>query len=405
MAKRISALFLCAVLMLVLSSPAYARFSEYGDYSTVGRYGFAFDTDDALLIWGDEVHSYPHDDIWVGTKMYVPIYCDFDGDFATKAQLDYMKAGITYKANRFVESVTIIDGAAENPAELEPGAYARITFTEEYLDVVRAGFTCSLVITVDGVAQQRTRVSFADSLKNRVESLTSGSVYTVYKPTVFSTERFTGEAVFDFGNKIRYTTHVAKDSRYYLSLDRTPIAAIAEQYKKVYTEVYDFRGDHDTFIRGGKLQIPINVDSFKAKKGAKTTVYVYTYDNGRLYSVDPATLSYSSNTGLLTIDTLTLETYVLSAQALLPELSEEDDDIIKTDFAKDETAEPPVEEPPTQLPDNADNPISGGGSILTSNAAAQNPSTSDNMSPMPALVGLAGALAGLLCARKYKHKG
>ena len=398
MAKRITALLVCALLLLTMIMPAYASFSERGDYTNIGRYSFCFDTDEALLIYNDDGFSYPHDDIWVGSKLYIPIYCDFDGDIATMAQISEMKAGVVYKANRFVTDVRIVDGAAVNPAELDSGAYACISFTEDYIDIVGTGFICSLVITIDGVAQQISRISFNDTLKNYVEDLHHGSVYTAQKPTVFRTDRFEGEAVFDFGGGVRYTTHVAKDSRYYLNLDRSKIDALEEKYKKVYTEVYDFRGEHDTFARTGTLQIPINLDSFKPKKNAKTQVYVYKYSGGMLYSVNPEALSFNSNTKTLTINTATLETYVLSAQALLPELDEDDDDIIKTDFARDDTKEPAIKEPEMQAPpqspgySDADNPTSGGGSILTANPSAQNPSTSDDSSPLLALFGLAAAL-------------
>jgi hypothetical protein len=105
-------------------------------------------------------------------------------------------------------------------------------------------------------------------------------------------------------------------------------------------------------------------------------------------------MSFDANRDILTIFTASLDTYVLSAQALLSEVDETIDDIIRSGYAPSpHDAEPPMEPPvdpdtpvPGPPPDwgGNNNPITGGDTLFASNQAAANPPTSDTRVFWPA---------------------
>jgi hypothetical protein len=415
-ARRFFAAVLCAALVLLMQTGAFASFYESGDYSSsVGPYEFRFEPDDAVLVYYGEGFYYPYDDVWVGSELYVPVYCDEDDELATMEQVEEADAGVTYKATRMVDGVELVDVPEDFNELLDPGVYARVTFSDDYPEISGTSMDVKLILTVDGVADQDTMAAFRDELKNPVVDLHRNSAYTATRPTVFRTDRYSGEAVFDFGDNIHYNAVVERDSRYFMKLDRSEIVSLSQMYKKAYLEYYDFVGEHDGSLRDGEIEIPVDREDFRPKRNAQPQIYVYRYTNGNLTAMDASEVSFDSRLDVVKIKTNDPETYILAAEPLLEEVDESPNEILKVGYQENENAEPPLEPsapeappedpgiPPPPVQGDADNPATGGDDINVTNQGSENPSTSDSRVIWPVSL-LAVASSGALVKLSRKGK-
>jgi hypothetical protein len=424
MFKRLFPALICIAVVFSVQTVCHARFTDFGGWSREGNvHRFMFDTRGAVLVYSDAEYdnfSYPIGGgrgIRPGSALYIPILTDNpdenrDSDVATIANLRLSSERVTlsHRATRFVVRAEIYDVGA-NEAErfgLSPGAHLRVEFSPTLESVSHASFSAQFVLVFNGIADQQTMIRIEDFLLNRDVTISSNSVHSVLSPTVFiTTSRYSGEAVFDFGDGIRYSTHVGRESRHYLALDTSPIQSVQDMSRRTHMRFYSFPGDFNTFERVGTLEIPIDREAFRARRNDPTRVFVYKYTSGSLTAIDPSELSFDSERDVLTIRTRTLENYVLSAAALLREVDESADNIIQSGYAPDPTREPPAEPgavpgPPPEIPDaNFQNPETGGRDINATNQAANNPNTSDNRVLWP-FIALCALSAAVLLLRRYK---
>lgn len=357
MLKRTIGLSLALLLCLLLTLSAFADkgwgFSDYDGFSeTSTQYWFSIDH--SLLVFSKEVNDdfdYK-DSIYSGSDLFVPVFaCDYALDdpeerIATEKQIKDDNVKLSYKVlqgSTYVDNVSLVSGKKEKLKGLPAGMYAKIEFADTYLPLLKNRVQIRLVLSVNGVSYQEASATYSCYIYNRSETISKNSVYGALVPTQFKvTGRYKGEATFDFGDDIRYTSKVAPNERYYLNLDRTVDPAMKDTYKGAYLEAYDFKGTHDTFAEVGTLEIPINKAKFKEKK-TSAQVYAYAVEKNTLTALTGKQISYNPKTGKVSIKTKTLGTYILSSRALMQSVPDsKEEDILRFGYASDPNDEPGI---------------------------------------------------------------
>lgn len=434
MRKTGALLLLCAVFCLCFppDASAAAGFSDVGSYTDT-KNQYYFDTDEVVLVYNNEAETDPdYDKIWAGSDLYVPVYVypdrsnqeEIATDKLIKSDSVTVSAKVTHGA-QYIGDVTLVDGKKRKLDDLPAGIYARIPFTGDYANLGKTSVTMRLVLLVNGLSYQETRVTLNCTLQNRVENIITNSVFSAKKPAQFKAGKgYNGDAAFDFGDNIRYTARVTAGKSYYLNLQRTPNKAIADMYPDAHLEFYNFMGKEDSFASSGKLEIPVKRDQFKDKNGA-ASIFAYRVDGDNLTALEKGDITFNSKTDKLTIYTDSLESYVLSNQALMKTVNPNNDNILKSGYAQtasgqitesSDTAEPgtsgntntknsgasssapaPAQSAAENVPtptaaaaSNANDNVGTGLSISAGNKSADNPSTAD-ISLLPL------AFSGLLC--------
>lgn len=451
--RKLFSLLTCAALVVGLCMPAFARtgFYDIGTYTPTER-EYSLMTDDAVLIYQKGIiDEYDWEDgVFAGSELFVPIgmWSDSGDDviISDRQRKDDL-VDVSYKAvtgGQFIEEISVVEGRKMKLEGLGGGMYARVKFTDYYPKLTGTRIVLRLVLSVNNVAYQTTRVNFECTLVNRVEKIDSNSVYGAKTPTQFKVfNSYNGEATFDFGAGVRYTGKVKAAQSLYLNLSREANASIAAMYPKTYMESYNFRGDYDGFSTVGKLEIAINKDKFKTK-GNVHQMYAYEVVAGDLFAIDGTQAAYDSARKILTINTDSLGEYVLSAQPLMRTVDEHETDFFRSGYAvnkvgdttvsqadepKQGTSQPPVarqstetqsEIPPAQTPlaqnmetepvqplepiPAADNPnmnVNTGRMINATNNSSDNPDTSAGIGLMGmASLALLGAGAVLVTMRR-----
>lgn len=418
--RRAIILFL-AVLAAAWPLSVYAAtgFSGWNGGTGTER-SYYMDTDGAFLIYNKELAEYVDpDEIYAGSDLYIPLMVepqDADAAIATAKQVKDDEVSLSFKALRgenYVGDAEIIDSKKLKRNDIPAGSYIRIPFLTNYDGAEPATVRVQVVLSVHGVSYQDTRMTFECKLVNRAEEIDSNSVYGAKKPTLLKVSRsYRGDATFDFGNNIKYTVGVKPSQRIYLNLSREPNETVAAMYPGAYLDFYSFLGESDKFDEAGELQIPIDRQKFTPKNGP-TAVYVYRVKGETLESIGTDQLFYNRQKSVLTMLTPSLDEYVLSNQALMKTVNEEDD-ILRSGYAQTpegslqdvgSTAEPgtqqitPAEtqQPQAQqaAPTAGENPPTGGGPINAANHSSENPATGGGPGAPVAAAAALALIAGL----------
>jgi hypothetical protein len=349
--KRLFALALSLLLCLTLPVAAFAR--EYRGFSTIGNYSgssaaFGFEPDATVMVYNNELYDEPdYEEIWPGADIYVPVYLLGAEDIAPATDKDIKNytVSISWKSTasgRYIDDVTLVNGKKAKIDGLESDIYAKIEVNNAFTGNTAMLIQVDLVLSVNRVSYPETLTTLKFDLVNREVNIDRDTVYAAQSPTQFYAMRhYGGNATFDFGDKILYNATVKKATRYYLHLDRTEQEDIASRYPDAHLEFYNFQGTRDSFHAKGKLQIPIVRSKFTAKGESKAKVFVYQIDGDKLLALDEKTISFDSKKNILTINTKSLEQYVLSSQPLHKQIAQgEDDSVLYTGYATDDVSEP-----------------------------------------------------------------
>jgi hypothetical protein len=299
-----------------------------------------------VLVYNKLVDLYPVFDspFLAGSDLYIPIAVTDTADptagtvLATDKNIKSDAVTVSYKVIAgadYVDAVTLVSGQKEKQPGLPAGMYAKIELANTYMPLDRSQLSIRLVLSVNGVSYQRTAVTVNCYLRNRLENIESSSVFGALLPMQFRiSPRYGGDVSFDFGEGVSYTGTVSPNKRYYLNLDRTEKVNFAETYPGAYLEYYDFRGNNDTFASVGQLQIPVDTANFKEQK-TSTELYVYEVLGDRLSSLGQNAVSYDYRTGKVTINAMTLGSYILSSRPLMQEVqSSKQWDILRSGYAE-----------------------------------------------------------------------
>lgn len=347
MLKRVICGALAAFLsaMLTVSALAWGTgFTDYGGYSeTAVEYSFL--VEDSVMVYNKQVDpDFTYlDQVWAGSDLYIPIGAwdtskdDSSEAIATEKQIKNDNVHVSYKALQgydYVDNVSIVSGKKEKLPGIPSGMLAKVEFTDTFLPLEKSRVSVRLTLSVNGVGFQDTAITYNADIQNRVEQISRNSIYSALIPAQFKvSSNYFGEASFDFGGNIRYTSRVSGSQKYYLNLDRSPNPSLAEMYPDTYLEYYHFKGDNATFSTVGKLEIPINKAKFKEKK-TTAQVYVYRVEGDRLQALTKDTVTYNAKTGKITLQTKSLDNYVLSSRALLRDVnSSSEEDILRSGYA------------------------------------------------------------------------
>lgn len=417
MKKRL--LFCSMAIITAFAMPATALalgFDNASGYTyTTPRY--TIETADVVLVYNKELWGYiDYTEVWSGSDIYIPVWVedDEDGDdrIATAKEIKEDNVGVIYKAtvgDRYIDNVSIVDGGKDKVKNLDKGAYIKLEVADNYTGTSTSNVTLNMVLTVNNVSYQETRVELDFNIANRLEFIDSNSVYGAQVPTRFKvTDSYRGNATFDMGDNIKYTAAVKRSGRYAINFNRDPDYDIDLMYPDAYLEFYNFLGDNDTFESVGTLEIPIDTKSFQDKDAKQPRVYAYEIlENKSLRALGSDAASYDAKKQILSIRTKTLGNYVLSNQKLKQTVEGESDDVFQSGYANGEevageaTEAAPQSTPPQAAPTPTNNPGTGGVTLINAdNPPNSNPLTGAARTPVPALLVCAAALAGALLLKR-----
>lgn len=449
MLKKIMAAMLSVICFSFTAYAAYADVGfdeEWGDMTSTANEYF-FETDDTLVVRNKEVIDDPqYDELVPGDDIYIPVHVYPDrGKQAVPATDKMMKtdnlsvSSKVLSGKSYVGDVDLVSGKKLKLKGVAAGIYTHIPITSDYTKTGWSSVSVSVVLSVNDVTYDDTQVTLKCHIRNRVTEIDKNSVYGAKTPAQFkAANRYSGEATFDFGNKIKYTARVKSGKTYYLNLSKTPDPALQEMYPDAYLEFYSFLGNLDTFQTTGALEIPITRSKL-SEKGAAPSLYVYRTDGKKLTALGEGVVSFNSKTDKLTINTKTLDSYVLSNRPLLKEISAvQNNNILKSGYADisysessqipgtaastsayqtapalaelsastsadsavssagDDDGYVPEESVGTPVNDN----LSMGLAINAENRSSDNPSTSDSGMLPAAFAGIACGLTALIFLRK-----
>jgi len=422
MKKLLSVLIVALVLagisvpaLASASSTAYRGFTRWGAFSD-SRVSFGFEPDETVTVYNGEAQD--ENDFYrviTGSTVYIPIHRMTPGSstasptVASQSTLATDRdirdnqielAWIPKQGERYINSVTMIDGRRERVDGLTAGTYAKIDLNNSYSGQGTAVIELDLVLSVRRLSHPETQISLRMSMVNREVTINRSTVYTAQTPTQFNVARnFTASNVtFDFGSGVQYTVRVQPQDRYFLHLDRSQDRHIADMYPDSYLEYYNFLGDRDTFSRNGELNIPINRSRFIPSGADRPQVYVYQVDRGNtLRALGERDLTFDSRRDILTITTNSLGYYVLSDIPLHRIIDDEEEDVIYVGYAVNEIQSGGST---SGLVNN--NPITGpvGPIINADNPRSDNPLTSDTTKRVPVSLWL--MVAGLTAAGVWR---
>ena len=342
MKRKIAAIMLMLALAVGMPLRVFAIGWSYpGTYTYNNTVQFGFAPEDSVLVYNKDVQDWPdYSAVYAGSVLYVPIryldvYSGNEGHASSKQVKEYA-VEVSYKATQgaqYIEDVTIVDGKKDKVKELGSGAYAKVQFSNIYTGTNYGYINLKLVLSVNKVGYQETEAELVANIKNWTQYISKNSVYPAQVATKFEVDSlYNGDVTFDMGSKIKYTVKVARNAKYVVNFDRTPNEDIAAMYPKVYTEVYNFMGESDTFASEGKLEIPVSKAKFKGSDG-KFRVVAYEILDGKLQALDSRTASYDSKTGKLTILTQTLGNYLLSSEKLMQTVTGSNTQVLQSGYA------------------------------------------------------------------------
>lgn len=367
MPKRIIIFLLALLLCVPVNAGAASSYSVGFDdsgWTTQTKNEYYINTDSTATICYNEFESSPdYGDIYPGSTMYIPIYVYPNGGkksvIATLKQITADKVEIDFKAlvgNQCLGDISIIDGKKLKNSGLESGAYIVVPIKDiPILSKKLIRFT--LVPTVNGVPFQDSRITFTGYAINRQDFIDKNSVYGAETPMKYIVgNKYTGEATFNFGSKIKYTTRVKAKEQFYLALDRQPVSAITDMYgaSGVYLDFYTFPGEYDKFSTEGKLEIPVDRSKLVVKSSSSSSstrasarnsssssstppieeLYVYKISGKTLTALSGKQVSFNAKTNILTIYTKSLDSYVLSNQPLKKDVADSQGGILKSGYAE-----------------------------------------------------------------------
>lgn len=426
--KRILSFAVAAAVCLALQVTAfgYGFMGDEGEWSD-SKVPFRFMNEKAVMVSNGDVDDDPYyGEAWPGASIYIPIAViggsGDDGANASAKEIKDNKVAVAYKATMgdpYVDSVTVVEGKKEKIQDLPAGMYAKVQLTDTYTREGSVPIRVNLVLSVNKLSYPKTEITLDMRMINRQVEIHRNTVYTAHTPTQFKVRSsYNGSATFDFGDDVRYNAKVTKKSLYYLNLDKNPNTAIANMYPDAYLEFYNFVGDRDTFANNGTLEIPVNRSKFTPRRSTNTQVFVYEIKNDTLVALDESTLSFDKKTDTLTLKTKTLKNYVLSNQALMKTVDNDEDNVIYTGYAQPESAssqETATQQTGTSSSQSGASQASSGTaqtstindnvntgiSINANNRSADNPPTSDG--PLRSVLLLAAA-SGTVAAGTRRNK-
>jgi len=336
-------------------SPTGGGFSEQGGFTDTNP-AYYFNTDLVYLVYNKELDDDPDfTEIYTGSDIYIAIYRYYDQDgkddqdaIATAKQIKEDNIQVQYKGIKgaqYIDNVTIVDGKKEKITGLPAGSYAKVDFSDKYAGTSSTDIQLRMVLSMNKVSYQETRIMLEGELTNRLEYIDDDSVYGAMVPTRYRVQGwYTGYATFDMGDGVKYTARVAKGARYSIDFSRDVDYDIDMMYPDANMEFYNFRGNNDTFASVGALTIPINEKVFKDADSGQPRVYAYEIlESGGLRALGSDSAGYDSKKKILTINAKTLGSYVLSNQKLKQTVDSEANDTFQSGYAADEEVEPAQE--------------------------------------------------------------
>lgn len=343
MLKKIISVALAALLCAPLTANAenlYFGFDGVGGATeTLNEY--FFDGNDAVLVENKEAfNDFHYEEIYAGSYLLLPLKVYVNGGNTATAVTDKMikndNVTFSYKVMRganYVEELSVIDGKKLKLPGVSAGTYVKIPFVSNYSFTTKVVISLQLVLSVNDITYQYSETTLNCRIGPYITDIRNNSVYGAKSPTLFKVSKtYSGEATFDFGNDIKYTTKVVKNGIYFLNLSREQNKDIVEMYPGTHLEFYNFLGDKDTFQSVGRLEIPVNVSSL-SKKGEPASLYVYRINGQTLTSLASGVVSFNQKTGKLTLNTKSLGSYVLSNQPLGRTVTSSESDILKSGYA------------------------------------------------------------------------
>jgi len=212
---------------------------------------------------------------------------------------------IKFTAGKFVDDANFYTATAKD-TNLQQGAlYIKVEMDEELDSVDTETITYGVYVSENGSKNKTERVNvkadFANVYGGDVDfdypnHVTEASVWEVK-------DEKSGKASFDFLGEAYFDVNMYDGEKVLLNLSREYDRALAIANEDAQLAFFNFRGEHDEFIRRGTLSLPGDEDS-----------YVYEIVDGDLYEVD---FSYNKDEKVLEITTDTLGHYVVSDMELV----------------------------------------------------------------------------------------
>lgn len=343
MLKKIISVILAVLLCTPVIASAEALFYGFEDAggTTETTNAYYLEVYEAVLVENNETYTkFDYEGIYAGGYILLPLKVYVGTSKSPVPVTDKMikndKLSFSYKVMRgtqYVDELTIVDGKKLKLPDVPAGAYVKIPFKNEYPMEGRTTISIQFVLAVNGITYQYTQTTLNCRVKSYVTNIRRNSVYGAKSPSLFKVDsRYSGEATFDFGDEIKYTAKVKKNGVYFLNLSREPNADIVAMYPGAYLDFYSFIGKQNTFSSTGKLEIPIDISKL-GKKGEPPSLYVYRIDGSTLTSLSTGVVAFDGKAGKLTVNTKTLDSYVLSNQPLGRTVTAAESDIIKSGYA------------------------------------------------------------------------
>lgn len=212
---------------------------------------------------------------------------------------------IKFTAGKFVNDATFYTATA-NDSNLQQGAlYIKVEMDEELDSVDTETITYGVYISENGTKNNTERVNVkADFANVYGGDIDFDYINHVVEPSVWEVKgEESGKASFDFLGECYFDVNMYDGERVLLSLSREYDRSLAIANEDAQLEFFNFRGEHDEFIRKGILSLPGDEDA-----------YVYEIDGDELYEVD---FKYNDDEETLEITTDTLGHYVVSDMELV----------------------------------------------------------------------------------------
>lgn len=315
MLKRIAAALLALLLMVGLEAAALADAGFYGDgdfSDGVKRYGFDYGL--AEIVYNGDISWQDYDEVYTGSAVYIPIMKDDESNIsqATDKDIKNDKVTLSYKVSRgerYVDSVTIVNGGKEKIDGIESGAYVKVKLVDSFASTGTASIEVKMILVVNKISYQETEIELACTMKNREIIIDNDTVYGAQMPTLFEAGYdYTGPATFDMGGGVRYTGRVQAKKKYVIDYTAEADEAITARYPDAKLEFHSFRGNEDSFLGSGRLELPLAEKTYK--KDGVYSAYVYTVSGNSLSRVPADQLEIRN--GTLAIQTQTLHNYLVS---------------------------------------------------------------------------------------------
>ncbi len=212
---------------------------------------------------------------------------------------------IKFTAGKFVDDAIFYTATAKD-TNLQQGAlYIKVEMDEELDSVDTETITYGIYISENGTKNKTERVNVKADFAN----VYGGDVDFDYpnhviEPSVWEVkDEKSGKASFDFQGEAYFDVNMYDGEKVLLNLSREYDRALAIANEDAQLEFFNFRGEHDEFIRRGTLSLPGDEDA-----------YVYEIVDGDLYEVD---FKYNDDEETLEITTDTLGHYVVSDMELV----------------------------------------------------------------------------------------